>query len=253
MSKQTKGRIYGWSPQLSDQRDFLYEPKTETLQTLPTLVDLRPKCPPVYDQGQLGSCTGNGIAFIHEFDQLKQNEVSFLPSRLAIYYDERKLEGTIKSDAGANIRDGIKVIASTGTASEILWPYDITKFTKAPPTKYYTAAKLHTSITYKSVLNDLPTIKASLAELFPIVFGFTVYASFESDAVATTGIMPMPKKGEQVLGGHCVAMVGYDDSKQVIICRNSWGADWGMAGYFTMPYAFLAKNCSDLWQVSQVK
>jgi len=71
--------------------------------------------------------------------------------------------------------------------------------------------------------------------------------------VATTGIMPMPKKGEQVLGGHCVAMVGYDDSKQVIICRNSWGADWGMAGYFTMPYAFLAKNCSDLWQVSQVK
>ena len=253
MSKHTSAKVYGWVPQIPDHRDFIYEPLDKTISNLPPLVDLRPNCPPIYDQGQLGSCTGNGIAFIHEFDQLKQNASSFTPSRLAIYYDERKLEGTIKSDAGANIRDGIKVIATIGTASETLWSYNITKFSKKPPVKYYTAAKLHTSVTYKAVVNNLPTIKACLAENFPIVFGFTVYSSFESDVVASTGVMPMPKKGEQVLGGHCVAMVGYDDVKQVLFCRNSWGENWGLAGYFTMPYAFVANNCSDLWQVSQIR
>ena len=32
-------------------------------------VDLRTKCPDVYDQGKLGSCTANDISFAYEFDQ----------------------------------------------------------------------------------------------------------------------------------------------------------------------------------------
>ena len=32
---------------------------------------------------------------------------------------------------------------------------------------------------------------------FPVILGFTVYESFESDAVAASGIVPMPGAGEQ--------------------------------------------------------
>ena len=67
-------------------------------------VDLRSACPPVYDQGQLGSCTANGIAAAIGFDQMKQGVGDvFTPSRLFIYYNERVMEGTVQSDAGRKI------------------------------------------------------------------------------------------------------------------------------------------------------
>jgi C1A family cysteine protease len=82
----------------------------------------------------------------------------------------------------------------------------------------------------------------------PVLMGMTVYNSFESDSVAKTGVMPMPFKGDKVLGGHAVLAVGYDDSKSVLIVRNSWGASWGDKGYFYMPYAFVNKGfASDFW------
>jgi C1A family cysteine protease len=83
------------------------------------------------------------------------------------------------------------------------------------------------------------------------VIGFSVYDSFESDAVAKTGVMPMPGPAEKMLGGHAVLVVGYDDSEQRFIVRNSWGKGWGQAGYFTMPYAYLteANLSDDFWTV----
>ena len=43
--------------------------------------------------------------------------------------------------------------------------------------------------------------------------------------------------------------VGYDDSNQWMIVRNSWGPGWGMAGYFTLPYTYLsqASLATDFW------
>jgi C1A family cysteine protease len=48
-----------------------------------------------------------------------------------------------------------------------------------------------------------------------------------------------------------VLIVGYDDSKQVLIVRNSWGDSWGDKGYFHMPYAFVEKHIAyDTWTIS---
>ena len=87
------------------------------------------------------------------------------------------------------------------------------------------------------------------------MFGFTVYESFESDAVAQTGNMPMPNSAEQVIGGHAVLAVGYDNEDRVFIVRNSWGEGWGDAGYFYMPYAYLLDDnlADDLWTIRVVQ
>ncbi len=94
-------------------------------------------------------------------------------------------------------------------------------------------------------------MKGCLASGYPFVFGFTVYESFESEDVAKTGVVPMPAHTEKVLGGHAVTAVGYDDAQQRFIVRNSWGTDWGMKGYFTMPYAYLTDSnlADDFWTV----
>lgn len=223
--------------------------------TLPTLVDLRKQCPAVYDQGNLGSCTANAICGAYQFDQMKQkNKTQFVPSRLFLYYNERAMEGTVSSDSGAYISDGITSIANTGICPESQWPYVISKFASKPTTACYTSAKSYKCSSYKQVSGSLQQLKQGLANGYPIVFGMDVYASFESNAASTTGIIPMPKKNEQLLGGHAMLIVGYDDSKQWFIVRNSWGSSWGALGYCYIPYAYLTNPnmASDFWSLITV-
>jgi C1A family cysteine protease len=246
---------YGWIPDLPDQRDHLFAAPPAVHAALPSAVDLTPNCPAVYDQGQLGSCTANGIAAAIEFDQMKQALADiFTPSRLFIYYNERVIEGTVGTDSGAQIRDGIKSISQKGACHEDLWPYDITQFTTQPPDAAYADALKHVAVAYQRVAQDLTQMKGCLADGYPFVFGFSVYHSFESQEVAQSGHAPMPAASEQLLGGHCVAAVGYDDANQWVKCRNSWGTGWGMQGYFTLPYAYLTQSnlSSDFWTIRVV-
>lgn len=246
---------YGWNPDLPDARDFMYAAPPAVMVALPSRTDMRADCPPVYDQGQLGSCTGNAIAGAVEFERIKQKLPDFVPSRLFIYYNERVIEGTVGSDAGAQIRDGIKVVATEGAPPETDWPYDIAKFAVKPPAKAYADALKDQAVQYQRLVQNPSQMKGCLASGYPFVFGFTVYSSFESPAVAKTGAVPMPATGESVVGGHAVMAVGYNDSAQRFIVRNSWGADWGMKGYFTIPYAYLLDPhlASDFWTIRLVK
>jgi C1A family cysteine protease len=246
---------YGWRPDTPDMRDKLSAVAVRAISKLPPSVDLSAQkwMPPVYDQGQLGSCTGNAIAGGFEFDLGKQKLPVFQPSRLAIYYDERVIERTTREDAGAEIRDGMKVIAKTGAAPETLWPYVESKFAQKPSKTYYNAARAHTCVLYQRVAQTEAAIKSVLASGLPIVFGITVYESFESDAVAESGTVPMPKKTEKSLGGHAILMVGYTKSR--LKFRNSWGKDWGKNGYATLPLDYVLNSdlASDFWTIQTVK
>lgn len=249
-----KIKRYGWVADLPDHRDLMYAAPMQVLTALPAQTDLTSKCPSVYDQGQLGSCTANAIAGAIEFDLMKENKNEFMPSRLFIYYNERAIEGAVDSDSGAQIRDGVKSVAGQGDCPEDLWPYDINKFADKPSQNCYDNAVQHKAVQYQRVIRDLNQMKGCLASGYPFVFGFTVYQSFESQEVAQTGHASMPLSGEQAVGGHAVLAVGYDDSQNWFIVRNSWGTSWGMKGYFTLPYSYLlnANLSDDFWTIRVV-
>jgi len=237
---------------LPDARDLLHAP---SLLELPALVDMRPGCPAVYDQGQYGSCTANAACGAFEFALLKQGLTDFIPSRMFEYYNTRILDHDVHQDGGGTIRNANKALARKGVCSEQLWPYIGSDLLRKPTGAAYIAARPNRIVQYMAVNQSLFSVKATLAGGLPIQIGFTVYTSFESGTVASTGIVPMPDLAtESVLGGHAVLIVGYDDASQRFIVRNSWGANWGMGGYFTMPYAyFLGPNlASDLWVIQTV-
>jgi C1A family cysteine protease len=243
---------YGWLPDLPDHRDFPYSAIAPRIAKLPRKVDLQESCSAVEDQGSLGSCTANALVGALEFLENK-DRVRFADlSRLFVYYNERVIEGTVDQDSGAFLRDGIKSLAKQGVCPEPQWPYvvDGVTFKKKPAATCYRAAKKRRILSYHRI-NSLDEMRTCLAEGFPFVFGFTVYESFESAAVARTGVLNLPTAREHVVGGHAVMAAGYHDADRRFIVRNSWGAAWGKKGYFTIPYAYLANRdlSDDFWTI----
>lgn len=219
---------------------------------LPPSVDLRANCAPVYDQGHLGSCTAFATAKgLREYLQRSEHQAQTPTSALFQYYETRRntpLVGWIlvHEDSGGTVSGAINVIKTEGAAPETAWPYDITKFTDKPPQAAYDAAG---SMKFSSTtqLAGLDDVKTALAAGHPVAFGFKVYDSFRK--IGADGMMPVPAAGESVLGGHAILAVGYDDTKKVLIIRNSWSATWGDHGYFYMPYQVAGDSgtSTDFW------
>jgi C1A family cysteine protease len=240
-------RRYCWRPDVPDARDHRVRAGAVSR---PKSMDLRSTMSPVEDQGDLGSCTANAWAAALEHLEVAGGVPYWDVSRLWIYYQERVAEGTTEQDGGAQVRTGAKILAARGYCPEALWPYDIDRFADRPPRKAYKAAQEHRISEYLRC-EDLYACLEQLAQGFPVVFGFSVYESFEGPEIARTGIMSMPQPRERMLGGHAVCMVGYDDDRGAVLVRNSWGTRWGQDGYFWMPYHFAgsAIYCDDYWTV----
>lgn len=242
-------RIYNYKPDKTDMRDKLFlAPKT----ILPDTIDLRPKMPPIVDQGQLGSCTANAIGSgLREYMEMQAGKPFVAMSRLWLYWQERSIEGTISTDAGAYLRDGMKVLNQMGCAPETDFPYDITKFTETPSAQSNTDAQNYKVYEYHRVMS-YDDLKAALASGHVVAFGFSVPESFEDWGVANGGgILTTPDlTKEKILGGHAVDAVGYNliNNEEYIIFRNSWGTSWGAQGYGMMPKSYWDLGLvSDMW------
>lgn len=239
-----------WKPDKLDSRDYKYAVSNKAS---PNIVDLRPYCSTVENQGNLGSCTGQSIAGAIELLN-KRNGKPTDVSRLFIYYYERLLIGTTNYDSGAYIRDGIKATNKYGASLESYWPYNISKFRQEPILEAKNDALNRKVTRYERVVDFNGCIDA-LSNGYPVIIGFSVYSSFMSNSVAKTGIMPFPNtKRESLLGGHAVLLVGYDKTRKVFIARNSWGTSWGDKGYFYMPFNVITTPgmSSDYWIVKEV-
>jgi hypothetical protein len=249
-------KSFGWISDLPDQRDYQYAAPLAAIGTLPPSIDLTSACPQVYDQGQLGSCTANAIAAALQFEQMKQNLPQiFTPSRLFIYYNARVMEENVGSNSGIQIRNGLKSISKYGVCTEDMWPYDIARIQERPPDACYEEALKYRAVLYQRISRTLNEMKGCLASGYPFIFGFLSDESFESVEVAQNGHVSLPQSATQVSEGHVMLVIGYDDSQECFIVRNSWGTGWGMQGYFTMPYAYLMDPnlANDFWTIRMLE
>lgn len=240
---------YGCKPDLKDTlNDHLMAFHLQ--QALPAEVDLREWCAPVMNQDAIGSCTAHGVTGCARYHIIKRGTTyDFDMSRLQLYYDSRASEDTVNADSGAMIRDVIKTLGKKGVGHEELWPYDISRFMEAPPQEVYDDAVQYKALKYERVPVSVNGLKTALASGHPVVIGISVYESFESQGTASTGIVPMPQRGEDAMGGHCMLVVGYGQKPGYFTVRNSWGTDWGDAGDCYIPEGYLGSSNfgSDYW------
>lgn len=256
---------YGWVPSKPDFRDIIYSAPLVSIDDLPPQVDLSVDVGapfnPVYSQGSLGSCGPQTATGDIVFAALKQQKIASvpMPSRLFIYYCTRQVMGTLPADSGVSNRDMLKALARYGWCDETLHPYSDQNtgsvndpFRRIPSQSAFQSAAKRKIGLYQSVPQNLNTMLACLANGDPFIAGFSVYSSLESKQVEKTGIIPMPTRGESQRGGHDVLIVGYSKSTQLFKLRNSWGTDWGQAGYGYIPFAYLTNPqlSSDFWTIT---
>lgn len=260
--------VKGWIPDSPDPRDLPYsmvKPTTLRLfgrMTRPKKVDLRrPFFPPVFDQGDLGSCVSQAWCGAMSFAEAKHGTFSRVFSRLANYLHTRELTGDrvvdkdgkliMDNDSGSSIRDGIKAVKKNGIGVESLWPYDVTKW-NVHPTPEYEAEGLHRKdrLRYFRLTNQ-DEILDCLASGWPVVFGAAVYESFMNPI----GIAPTPRPNERPVGGHAMLIVGYDLKLGRYLIRNSWGEGWGDEGHIWTTFDYLNPSsgfASDFWTLRRI-
>lgn len=253
-------RRYGYLKDTPDKRDRIHplSYRGTMAAPLPPNWDLSGCLGKVRDQGDLGSCTAFAGCGLREFlfktynvwekETIQIHADTIMLSPLFLYYKERELEGTLGQDSGAEMRSVVYVLNHTGTCQEIEDGYDPSQYNQAPNPQQIQEAELFKAGAYHRILGGVEVMKSVLASGYAFVWGFDVYESFEQgDWDSTTGIMPIPKSNEQILGGHAVLIFGYDDSSQTFSVRNSWSRDWGQNGNFKFPYAAVDKLVSDAW------
>lgn len=242
--------INGWRPSRPDHRDLLLLPTNEEISKLPSKADNSNICSSVEDQGDLGSCTANASTSAMEALYKKLGLPVINLSRLYVYYYSRKVEGTPPTeDSGAVIRDVMKVLAKYGAPPESLWPYDISQFSVEPTHGAFVAAQAHKTTRYYRA-PSLTSIKHAIAIGFTCVGGFSVPENMMSQECARTGVVQMPGPNEQIIGGHAVHFIGYDDSTSLLKFQNSWGTSWGASGFGYLPYDFVnQKLADDFWSI----
>jgi len=246
---------WGWKPDLPDKRDLKFRAPQALLWKMPRSVDLTPLMPPVYDQGNLGTCTANAACAAWQFCKSTQGVEAFMPSRLFNYWCSGKLEGCETLDNGRHNRDAVKALAKWGVCREdSTWPYIQTRYAFQPTKEAFIEAEKNQSLIYRRVEQDLDQIRARLAMGYPVVFGFSVYSGFENDTYRT-GELSLPGKSERLIGGHAVLAIGYNNQTQKFLIRNSYGPEWGKKGYFWMPYAYMEDEdlAADFWTIELVE
>jgi C1A family cysteine protease len=247
-------RKYGWVKNREDSRDFVYAVDKPVDLTVP--VDITASMPPVWDQGEFSSCTAHGTGCAVWVALSGEKKVFNMPSRMFVWYQARKLEGTTAKDCGAQVRDAIKGVVNYGCPEESMWDYKPEHVSLEPLATIYTDASLHKVVTYRAVAQQLNDIVTALSEGYPVVFGFLVDPYFETPAMEQTGFLPYPQNIYTTawLGGHCCVLVAFDPVRQAFKVRNSWGSGWCENGYFWMAASYIldSRICSDLWILENV-
>ncbi len=204
---------------------------------LPPSVDLSPMCSPVENQGGVGSCTANSVVGALEYHQILHRQPLTDLSRLFVYYNARKMAGRENQDSGASMPHAVASLMAFGACPEQVWPYNEPDWITEPSTEAYNSAIFFSGLSYASVSHGVE-LKVALASGLPIIFGMSVPEHGLMVVGRETGHVPPPADGkwETPSGGHAMLIVGYDDTKNAWLVRNSWGPGWGLNGHVWIDY-----------------
>ncbi len=220
---------------------------------LPPKVDLRSQMTPIENQGQIGSCVANATAGAVEHLINVTQGVHYDVSRLFIYYNARAYHDCENEDSGTYEETAVMSLEEYGVCAESTWPYKDTMkaLTTKPNKNAYNEAKNFKIKEFQQVDTDLDAWRSALAEGHPIIFGMSLFDSF--DRQKRPGLVPMPSAKEMAReshSGHAMLCVGYSDPDRLFIVRNSWGTSWGDRGYCYIPYDYMMNeeyNGGDSW------
>lgn len=223
--------------------------KVMPLEYMPNLVDHTQFHGPVVSQGATGSCVGQSVRSAYEYlARAFWKDQTFRASSMYPYYNARSLEGTRILDNGTYLRLGVKGAEKYGNCSMSVWPFDAAKINVKPPTAAFTEGSKREIRDYLRCEN-LDEVKAALAQDWPVIVGFGVYNTTSSTKARTTGVIDVPQPGAPRQGGHAVCLVGYDDYKELVKFKNSWGDGWGDDGYGYLPYEYFDDYVHDMWTI----
>jgi C1A family cysteine protease len=232
-----------------DTRDYALKFSGINSSLPPSSIDLSEYCTSVKDQGQEGSCTAFSTIAAMEFLEKKfnSNPMSNFSEQFTYYVTRVDIaRGPPSQDSGAYVRDSIKSTISYGTCFENTWPYS-NPLNRKPSTQAYLEAKKYGTISYTTIqANNLNLLKTTLSQGIPVVIGFICYSNIFDSGVSTTGIIPL--QNDNIIGGHAVLLVGYNDTTGQFKFKNSWGTSWGDNGYGYLPYEYYTEgDIPELW------
>jgi len=204
----------------------------------------------IRDGGPEGSVVGQALATAMEMQIKRTLHQDVHISARYIYYAARQVAGTTNSDSGAAIQDAIGALAKQGAVEESVWPYKAGEYAAKPPRALDTATRW--LITQTKSLKGLDEIKSALADDGPVVVGIEMYQEGMSPQTSKTGAIPLPRKGSQVIGGHAIVLVAYDERKKQFKFANDWGSGWGDQGYGYLSDQYIKAHSSDAWSFKSV-
>ena len=224
-----------------DGRDYLMRAYLPSVK-LSGKVDYTSKLSPVRQQGNEGTCVGFAAATgMKEYQEKIDYKKLVLLSPRFVYNECKKIDG-MPEEEGTTIRIAMKVLKTRGVCREKFWPYLPQQIDKARRGAVTNAKKFRV-ISYARILN-LNELRSSIYSQGPCVIGIECFNGIFD---TTTGLVPMPRKNENTLGGHAICAVGYDDKKKLITFKNSWSAKWGRKGYGYLHYAYIESYMIDAW------
>lgn len=250
--KTPGGHFTGYIPSLVDINDIEAYPDPVLIPApFPESFSLREEVNTValpYDQNT-NDCTANAVAFLLQLDKWLDGIEMGIPSRRFIYYMERLREHDVLRDEGAIGHDGFKVLRKIGAPPEDFWSYD-QSVTQKPDPEAYAHASSYKIKEYVHPRKNGREIMALIFNKQPVACGATLYDTFEGEEAMKTGMIPMPVKGDSIIGGHEFDFIGWTPTH--VECRNSWGTGVQDEGYFWLPWDYvLSPLCGDFRAISR--
>jgi C1A family cysteine protease len=186
----------------------------------------------VRDQGNCGSCVAFGSIAVMETTAAYIRRVPTMQLDLS----EAHLFYTYGGSVGVSCATGwyplpaLTFCKDNGVTFEDYFPYTPNNSGGYALNPDY-PNRLATATGVQEVTGDPATIKEQITKYGAVTACFYVYNDFFS---YRSGVY-RHVTGD-LAGGHCVALIGYDDAQGCWIAKNSWGSGWGDSGFFRIAY-----------------